>query len=79
MLAAIFLKLCEKLKAEKDVHTAQQINTACAGVDVKKAETFHQIILVKNAAGLKNLYKLVSYAHLDYYFKRPRIPKSVLS
>ena len=79
MLAAIFLKLCEKLKKEKDVHTAQQINTACAGVDVKKAETFHQIILVKNAVGLKNLYKLVSYAHLDYYFKRPRIPKSVLS
>ena len=79
MLAAIFLKLCEKLKAEKDVHTAQQINTACAGVDVKKAETFHQIILVKNAVGLKNLYKLVSYAHLDYYFKRPRIPKSILS
>ena len=79
MLAAIFLNLCEKLKNEKEVHTAQQINTACAGVDVKKAETFHQIILVKNAVGLKNLYKLISFSHLDYYFKRPRIPKSVLA
>ncbi len=78
MLAAIFLKLCEKLKGELNVESAQQINTACAGVDVKKADSFHQILLVKNATGLKNLYKLISFSHLDYYFKRPRIPKSEL-
>ena len=78
MLAAIFLKLCEKLRDERGVTTIQQINTACAGVDVKKAQSYHQILLVKNAQGLKNLYKLVSFAHLDYYYKRPRIPKSEL-
>ncbi|MFZ2538732.1 MAG: exonuclease domain-containing protein, partial [Oscillospiraceae bacterium] len=78
VLAMIFIKLCEKLKTEQQVETIQQINTIVAGVDVKKAPSYHQIILVKNAVGLKNLYKLVSFAHLDYFFKKPRIPKSAL-
>lgn len=78
MLAAIFLRLAQKLKNDYGVTTLQEINSKVSGVDVKKAETYHQIILVKDKVGLKNLYKLVSYAHLDYYSKRPRIPKSVL-
>lgn len=78
MLAMIFLKLRDRLKAEFQIERLQQINEAVGEVDVKKAMSYHQIILVKNAVGLKNLYKLVSYAHLDYFFKKPRIPKSVL-
>ena len=78
VLARIFVKLSAMLREQKQVETIQQINTALSGADPKKLKTYHQILLVKNQAGLKNLYRLISYSHLNYFFKRPRVPKSVL-
>lgn len=49
-----------------------------AEFDFKSAKNYHIIILVKNQKGLENLYKLVSISHLEYFYRRPRILKSIL-
>lgn len=78
ILAHIFINLCTRLKDDFNITKTSEINTQIAGGDFKKLPTYHQIILVKNQTGLKNLYKLISYAHLNYFYKKPRIPKSEL-
>jgi DNA polymerase-3 subunit alpha (Gram-positive type) len=48
-------------------------------LDYKTNPARHIILIAKNQTGLKNLYRLVSYSFLDYHYKRPRMPKSVIS
>ena len=48
-------------------------------LDYRKPPAYHVIIIAKNQTGLKNLYKLVSFSFLDYHYKRPRMPKQIIS
>ncbi|MCL2213478.1 MAG: PolC-type DNA polymerase III, partial [Oscillospiraceae bacterium] len=78
-LAEIFAKMTAKL-AEEGVQNIAQLNEAMANrANPKQLSTNHAVIFAKNRAGLKKLYELVSQSHLDYYYRSPRIPKSLLS
>lgn len=76
--ADIFVKFQEML-AERGIEDLDQLNElGKANVDkIKKLPTYHAIILAKNDYGRVNLYRLVSMSHINYYNKRPRIPKSL--
>ena len=61
---------------EKEIYTLDDIDRKFE-VDFKKLPSYHAIILAKDYVGLKNLYKLVSISHLHYFYKKPRILKSI--
>ena len=75
--AEIFVKFVEMLK-ERDITTLAEVNRfGDTNQDaIKKMPTYHAIILAKNDVGRVNLYRLISKSHLNYYARRPRIPKS---
>lgn len=73
-LLAKFVKDC----IEKEIEFHDQLNNNMGKGDFHRLRPSHCILLVKNQVGLKNLYKLISYSHLHYFFRTPRIPRSLL-
>ena len=78
MLAAIYVKMLASM-VEQDIKSFDQLRRdMSANSNPLNLKPYHQIILVKNKIGLKNLYKLISYGFLKYYKRNPRIPKTEL-
>ena len=78
MLARIFQLMLQKLKDDFRIENTADISRFLPKPSFKTYKYFHQILLVKNQLGLKNLYKLISKSHLDYFYKKPLLPKSEL-
>ncbi|MBO6150423.1 MAG: PHP domain-containing protein, partial [Clostridium sp.] len=77
--AEIFVRFLEMLKA-RDIHNLTELNALneMTPETIMKLPTYHIIILAKNDLGRINLYRLVSESCLNYFRRRPRIPKSLL-
>lgn len=48
------------------------------GKAYQRSRPYHCTLLAQNDLGLKNLFKLVSFAHINYFYRVPRIPRSLL-
>lgn len=67
--AKLMIKCFEQAKAAKLSQNS----------DEKNMPVYHTILLCKNKTGLKNLYKLVTESHINHFYRRPRVPKSLLA
>ncbi|WP_418585397.1 PolC-type DNA polymerase III [Intestinibacter sp.] len=75
--AQIFIKFLEMLE-KKGAKKLSDVNEVLGGIDYTKLKTKHITLIAQNLAGIKNLYKIVSDAHVNHFYRAPRILKSVL-
>ncbi|KAA0547900.1 PolC-type DNA polymerase III [Bacillus sp. BGMRC 2118] len=65
---------------EKEIEYHDQLNENMGqGNAYQRARPYHMTILAVDDVGLKNLFKLISMSHLDYFYRVPRIPRSKLA
>ena len=75
MATAQCLTLMYKEAQERGLNTLRELNSVKGGAI---GENYHIILLVKTQDGLVNLNRLVSIGHLDYFRRRPHMPRRMI-
>ncbi|MEG1408772.1 MAG: PolC-type DNA polymerase III [Terrisporobacter sp.] len=75
--AHIFIKFLEMI-IKKGGEKLSDVNSILGNVDYTKLRTNHIVLIAQNQIGIKNLYKIVSDAHVNHFYRAPRILKSIL-
>ena len=77
--AEIFQKLCDML-ADKNITNVDELEENCKISEdaIRKLPMYHVVLLAQNETGRVNLYRMISFSHLKYFARKPRIPKSML-
>jgi len=78
--AHAFYKMCEELDARNIETTTKLFNSVDINELIKFSFPFHLCCLVRNKTGLKNLFKIISYANTTYLFRgsEPKLPRGEL-
>lgn len=76
--ADIFVKMIASLREQGHTELKNFNKDLDLRQGAKKTKAFHIIILAKNQTGLRHIYEMVSASELDYFYRTPRIPKSLL-
>ena len=76
--AEIFIKMLCELEDISLFDLAELNSHFDLSQAVKRNKAYHIIILAKNTTGIRNLYEMITASHLKYYYRTPRIPKSLL-
>jgi DNA polymerase-3 subunit alpha (Gram-positive type) len=73
--AMVLAKLLEKAQG---IEFVDQINDLTQGMNVEQLRPYHVTCLVKQQPGMKNLYKLITKSHIEYFNRTPRVPRTEL-
>lgn len=79
-MALVYLRLLENMEKAgivtlKDLDDKGKVDNQ----RIRNLPYYHIIMLIQNEQGRRNMYKLVSESHLNYYKSRPRIPRTLLN
>ncbi len=76
----LMYKLFEELEDKFGTDNVSQLNDHIGGDEAyKQARPSHAILLAKTQAGLKNMFKIVSYSMTQYYYRTARVPRRLLN
>ncbi|MCQ2535761.1 MAG: PolC-type DNA polymerase III [Lachnospiraceae bacterium] len=77
--ALVFIKLMSMI-SDLGATTLDEINSKAKedSTNAAKLHTHHGIVIAKNDLGRVNLYRLISESHLNYFYRRPVMPKSLI-